>query len=488
MSYIAFDLGGSGGKVYLGSFCNNKIEIKEVHRFENAPVDINGGLYWDIVKIYTELKAGIKKAAAVSDEKIVSLGIDCFSNDFAFVDKKGELLTPVRCYRDERTVKYEKEIYAKMSKERLYELTGNQIAPFNTLMQLAAMIEAGQKFILDNAYKMLFVPDLLINFLTGEFAAEYTVSSVSQMYSFEKDSFDEEILSAYGIRKELFAPISKSGNVVGKIKKEIADELESDEFSVVSVCEHDTGSAFLGAVEKDSVIISSGTWSLVGTEAEKPVINKFGYENNFANEGGYEGHHRILHNVMGSWLLQQIRAYYREKGTELTYPQMCEAARQATPFKYLIDVDDLIFFAPGNMPEKIKTKCREVYGSCPENLGELVRCVSESLAMKYRWVVENLEALVGKKLGCVNVIGGGCQDELLCEFTANACGRRVVAGPSEATSIGNIMVQMIANGDIKDIEEGREILKSSMEFKTYIPTEKEKWEEEYKKFKQMYIK
>jgi len=486
MEYLAFDLGGSGGKTFLGRYDGHTLHIEETHRFENDPIEVDGALYWDIFKIYQELKTGIRATARSAHGKLESLGIDSFCNDFALVDKRGEMLCPVRAYRDERTIRYENEIYAQMDKQSLYMRTGNQIAPFNTLMQLAAMRACGQGFLLDNAYKLLFVPDLLIRFLTGAFVSEYTVSSVSQMYSFEQHGFDPEILDAFRIRRDLFAPIAESGSVAGQLKPQLADELGTNTFSVVCVCEHDTASAFLGATEPGAVIISSGTWSLVGIENETPVITESAFRNNFANEGGYPGHHRILRNVMGSWLLQQVRAYYRAKGNALSHSEMIESAEAAPAFGWLIDVDDPVFFTPGNMPEKIRSKCREAYGSEPKTIGELTRCVCESLAMKYRWVIDQLEILTGVQHEKINIVGGGCKNKLLCQMAADATNMPVVSGPVEATAAGNFIVQMIAAGEISTIEEGRAVLRQSADLRVHNPENTGVWDAEYKKFKVLY--
>lgn len=487
MNVLAFDLGGSGGKVFLGQFDGHTIYLENVHRFENSPISINGGLYWNIISIYQQMNIGIKKAIHITNDNIESLGIDTFSNDFVFIDSNGELLSPLRCYRDNRTQKYQQDIYNKISPKTLYFLTGNQNASFNTLMQLAAMQQAGQRFILDNSYKMLFTPDLLINFLTDKFISEYTISSVSQMYSFKDKNWCNEILDIFKISKDLFGDLVEPGTIIGTTKESYNSQLQTKGFQVTAVCEHDTASAFLASIcQSDCAIISSGTWALVGTEVSEPIITDESFKYNIANEGGYPGRHRLLRNVMGSWLIQEIREYYKSQSQEYSYAQLESLAVDAPPFIYLIDVDNPIFFSPGDMPKKISTYCMNLYGHAPKTIGELVRCVYESLAFKYRWNIEKLEQITYKPLPTINIVGGGSNSMLVCQFTANACNKPVIAGPSEATALGNILVQLIANKQISDINQGKNILQTSFPTQKFYPEDTKVWEEQYYKFKGLF--
>jgi rhamnulokinase len=486
VNVLAFDLGGSGGKVLLGRYDGTNIHLESVHRFENSPILINSSLYWNIINIYQQMNIGIKKAISMTNDTIVSLGIDTFSNDFAFIDRTGELLSPVRCYRDNRTQKYKQETYKKISPETLYSLTGNQNALFNTLMQLSAMRQAGQGHILDNSYKMLFTPDLLINFLTGEFVSEYTISSVSQLYNFKDQNWCDIILDTFQIPKDMLGKLVQPGTIIGPTKEEYNKQLQTKGFQVIAVCEHDTASAFLASVnDRDCAIISSGTWALVGTEIPEPIITEQGLKYNIANEGGYPGRHRLLRNVMGSWLIQEIREYYKENNQEYSYAELEIFATEAKPFAYLIDVDDPMFFSPGNMPEKIRTYCLNHYKQAPQTIGALVRCVYESLAFKYRWTIEKLEHMILKPLASINVVGGGSKSNLMCQFTANACNKPVAAGPSEATALGNILVQLIANKQIADISEGKKIIRASFPTQEFLPEDILIWEKEYVKFKNL---
>lgn len=487
MDMVAFDLGGSGGKVQLGRFDGRTIQIEQMHRFEHSPCHINDGLYWDIIDIYRQMNIGLKKSVAATNDEITSFGIDSFSNDFAFISSSGELISSLRCYRDNRTQRYKNKIYEKLSPKRLYSLTGNQNANFNTLMQLAAMKKADQGYLMEHGNKMLFTPDLLIHFLTGEVVSEYTISSVSQMYSLQDGGWCAEILNAYQIPREMFGTLAQPGTVAGKTTYNCNQQLGTKGFQVVSVCEHDTASAFLASTcQEKCAIISSGTWALVGTEVQSPIINELGFKHNIANEGGYPGHHRLLRNVMGTWLLQEIRAYYHKKGQDYSYAQMEALAESEAPFAFLIDVDNDLFFEPDNMPEKINTVCSQIYNTAPKSVGALVRCVYESLAMKYRWTIEILEQMTGTPLPVVNIVGGGSKDALMCQFTANACNKQVIAGPAEATSFGNFLVQLISVNEISTIREGKEILNASFTTREFTPQDTALWNEKYLEFKELF--
>jgi sugar (pentulose or hexulose) kinase len=486
MHLLAFDLGGSGGKLIKGCFDGKKVTLKNIVSFENSSVPIGDGLYWEFIGIYRCLLNGLRKASA--DGPVFSLGIDSFSNDFGFIDKNGELLSPVRCYRDSRTARYSDYVYSRVSSRRLYELTGNQNARFNTLMQIGAIQAAGQEWILEHSHKMLFVPDLLVYLLTGQALAEYTISSVSQFFSFADQDFCDELLKIFNIRRDLFGPIVMPGTLAGNITDRLVREQEIRSFQVVSVCEHDTASAYLASPlnRKDAIIISSGTWALIGCEMEKPLVKEEGYHYNIANEGGYSGYHRFLKNVMGSWIIQEIRSDYRIKGVEYSYAELENAAENSKPFAFFIDVDDDLFFSPGNLSGKIREICRKRYGSVPEDIGSLIRCVYESLAMKYRRNLEILEEVTGQTFRIINIVGGGSKDTLMCRFVADACALPVVAGPQEATVLGNILVQFIAAGEIDSVEQGRSIIADSFPPIWYEPQNTAIWEDEYHRYSTLF--
>lgn len=443
---------------------------------------MNGGLYWDFCAMHRGLREGLAKAVRLSGDSIRSLGIDSFSNDFGLIDKNGELLSPVRCYRDARTTRHAEAIYARMSKERLYELTGNQIAPFNTLMQLAAMREAGQGFLLDNAAKLLFIPDLLSFFLTGRAVCERSIASVSQMYSFRHEDWLEEVLEAFALPRRLFGDLVMPGSVIGATRPDINRELGSLGFDVTAVCQHDTASAFCASpVPGDCLILSCGTWSLAGFESDSPIITRAGFLANIANEGGPRV--RILRNVMGSWLLQELRRCLAERGRDFSFADLDRLAEQAKPFQFCIDVDNPVFFEPGDMPAKIAEQCIALHGAAPSSAGEFSRCIQESLAFKYRIALETLETLRARAFTAINLLGGGSKGSLICRYTASACNRTVHAGPEEASALGNALMQFIAHGALENLDEGRKLLARAFPPTLYQPENSGEWDNAFTRYR-----
>jgi len=485
---LAFDLGGSSGKIYIATYSGNNMQLEEIHRFTNHGIALGSSIYWDFLYIYTNLVIGIKKANMLYPGEIKSIGIDSFCNDFGLINRAGDLLMPIHCYRDERTLRYKDILDHIMPPRMRHQYSGNQNSPSTTLMHLASMREAGQEKILSSAYKLLHIPDLLIYYLTGNIASEYTIASVSQMYDYYTQTWSEEILKAYKIPKSLLPNIIKPGTHVGTLRKELRDEWNLPPIEVIAVCEHDTASAYLAAPCKDnSAIISSGTWCLTGIESNHPIINKETFMFNIANEGGYPGpHHRILKCNMGLWLIQEVRAYYASVGQEYTYLELDILAAQASPFTYLINPDDEVFFSQGNMPLRIQEKCMEVYGSCPQSVGEIVRCILESLALKFCWTIDKLEHISTKPIVHIQITGGGCQDKLLGQYTANACNRFVHCGPVDAAALGNATVQFLSHKAMNSVKQARSIIAKSYEITTYYPTDTSLWEQQYQHFLKLY--
>lgn len=485
MNIIAFDLGGSGGKVVLSAYTDGELTLTPLQVFEHSPIPVGRHLYWDILRIYEELNSGVKKAVELTNDTITSLGIDSFCNDFAIVTPSGELLTQIHSYRDCRTSLHEQEIYVLLSPQTLYQITGNQRALFNTFMQLGAMRFENESYMLEHGNQILFIPDLLHFFLSGKRITEYTLASVSQLYDIRTNCFSHEILNALSLSPSLFADVVKPGTIFASTSAKYNASMHTKGFALATVCEHDTASAFLGSTcTGRCALISCGTWALVGTEADAPVINEFGYQYNIANEGGAPGrHHRILRNVMGTWIIQEIRSFYKKQGKTYSYSELEALAERAKPFQYYIDVDDLLFYSPGNMPEKIQQYCAKRYGSYPLSIGEMVLAIYENLAFKFRWNIEKLSTCTGTHFDNINILGGGSQSHLLCQFTASACRLPLTAGPVEATVLGNTIMQLIANGQIADVEEGREIIRRSFKTTAYAPQNSELWEQNYQKYK-----
>lgn len=487
MNILAFDLGASGGRMLLGTCKNKKISFREIHRFEHCPVKIGKGLYWDIIRIFQEMDTAIEKAVRLTDDHIDAIGIDAFCNDFACVSHTGELLSPVRCYRDIRTKIYEKEIYSRISPQKLYALTGNQRSLFSAFMQMSAMTLAGQGYMLSGADKILFVPDLLINFLTGKFITEYTLASVSQLYSYERKDWDDGLLSSLGLNRRQFGAITKPGTVVGHTKPSLNKRWHSKGFKVIAVCSHDTASAFLAAAASShSAIISSGTWALVGTEAKTLLINKESFEKNIANEGSLPGHHRLIKNVMGTWILQEILRELNGTGLNIDFADLEASARGTMPLRWLIDVDDRRFYEPGNMIQKIQDFCAEHnFGTAalaPSSVGEFVRCVYESLALKYSIAVSQLESVTGQKFSDIHIVGGGSKSELQCQLTADICGLPVISGPADAAGLGNMLVQLTALGAFKSVEEAQTCGSACFKQAVYVPSHTHDWKETRSRF------
>lgn len=481
MKMLAFDLGASSGKLFLGQFDGRRLSLETVKRFDNHPILLNQELFWNALSIFESLKAGIYEACS-RERGIQSIGMDSFSNDFGLLDKDGRFITQVHCYRDERTQRNLKRIFSLISKERLYHITGNQIALFSTFMQLAAMGLEQQGFLLEGAGSLLFLPDLFTYFLTGQVGSEYTISSVSQLLDMTRSAWSAEILGLLGIPLSLFPPLVMPGTTVGEVRRELLPA-EAGNLEVVAVCEHDTASAFLAAPHgSQSIIISSGTWSLVGVETPGPVITDSTFRQNFANEGGYPGHHRLLKNVMGLWIIQECMAYFDRTGNPTSILDLVAQAAEARAFPFMIDPNAAQFFAPGNMPEKILDYCRQTGQPIPQTPGEITRGVLESLAFAYRNVIDDIESTLSRHFEGVNIIGGGSENHLLNQFTANACGRQVLAGPVEGAAVGNLLVQLIAHRAIANPEEGRQVVRDSFNLTRFDPQDQALWDERYEQY------
>jgi len=487
MNCLAFDLGANSGKIAVSSYDGNKIELREIRRFGNAAVEIGPSLYWDFGMIWDEFLSGIGEAVG-GYPGLSSVGIDSFCNDFALVSGQGDLMAPIHCYRDPRAARNEDAIYAKMSKESLYAVSGNQIAPFNTLMQLAAMCLEGREDMLRDAGTLLFLPDFLNFLLTGTRRAERTISSVTQMYDHGSRDWSDTVLDRFGIERRLFAPFADAGTFIGEITAGIPDAAGAKSLPLVcAVPEHDTAAAFMAAqADENTLIVSSGTWTIIGCETESPIINDYGFRYNIANEGGIDGHHRLIRNLMGTWILQEVRREFNSEGVEWDYGILAFAAGKLPRWEWPIDVDLPAFYSPGDMRRKIRDLCLKTYGSAPEMPAEYTASVCSSLALKTRWAMEKLETLTGREFKSVNIIGGGSRDLFTAGLIADVTGLPVVMGPADASLFGNIMFQMIAHGELKDVREGRELIKKSMEFKRIEPKAPDEAASAYSEFREKY--
>jgi rhamnulokinase len=480
---LAYDFGASSGRGIVGELQNGILKLNEVHRFSNDPVMFNNHLQWDFLRFCHEIKQGLLKCKTSGYADISSMGVDTWGVDFGLLDENGELMSNPYHYRDDRTFGMIEKCLEYISKEELYSRTGIQIAPYNTIFQLLAMKINDDKTI-ENASTLLLMPDLINYMLSGKMISEYTHVTTTGLYSHEKKDWDFEIIDKLGIPRRLFTKIVNPGTLLGKLKDSICRELGIRPVSVIAVAGHDTGSAVAAvpAIGDNYVYISSGTWSLLGIESDEPITNSLALKYNFTNEGGINNKIRFLKNIMGLWIIQECRRTWEKEGRKLSFSQMVDLARDEEKFMCFIDPDDTLFYAPGNMPERVREFCKDTNQTVPLSEGQIVRCVEESLAYKYRWSIEKIEEITSKKIDVIHMVGGGIQDELLCQLTADATGRKVLAGPVEATAIGNIIMQAIVLGEIKDINQGREIIRDSFEVKEYMPQNLDAWDKNYNRF------
>lgn len=478
---LAFDFGASSGRAIIGCFDGEKITLQEVHRFSNDPVSVGGTVYWDVLRLFHEIKQGIIKAKIAGG--FDSIGIDTWGVDFGLIDAEGRLMENPIHYRDARTVGLVDEAFKTMPKEKLYNITGIQFMELNTLFQLISL-KKYRPWMLERADKMLFMPDLFGYMLTGKMCAEYSIASTSQLIDLSNKTWSKEILDAFGIKESIFAPLVQPGTVLGELAKELCEECGVDPVPVISVCGHDTQSAITSVPceDGDFAFLSSGTWSLFGTELEKPIVNETSLNINITNEGGFDGSTGFLKNIIGLWLIQESRRQWQREGTDYSYAELEKLALAAEPFKCFIDPDAPEFVPHGNIPERVREFCRKTGQYVPETVGEIMRCIYESLAMKYRLTFEKLKECTERDYPVIHVIGGGTKDGLLCQMTASSCDRTVKAGPIEATVMGNLAVQLMSDGSIENIGQARKIVAASSELKTFEPTDTAAWSGAYENF------
>ena len=482
---LAFDLGASNGRAVLISHQDGKMSFAPVHHFNNTPVWAGNALYWNTLGQFSDIMAGLRMAQEA--DGFDSVGIDTWGTDFAFIDIHGNLHNNGVCYRDPRHLGAQARIAAKVGKETLYRKTGIQPLDVNTAAQLFAQREGLSYAGVD---KLLLLPDLFAYFLTGAMKAEYTIASTTQLLNAHTRQWDAELLDMLGFPKDIFPEIIPSGAQYGPIREAICRETGCASVPVVAVAAHDTASAVVAVPEpeKDFVFISSGTWSLMGTEVNDPVVTEASERETFTNEGGYGSKIRLLKNINGLWLVQEIRRYYKEQERkDYSFPELEQEALRAEAFRFLLNPNDDAFLPRGNMPETIRTYCAGTGQGAPQTVGELVRCAYESLALTYRHYFERIKILTGKNYGCIHIVGGGSQAALLCQMAADACNIPVVAGPIEATAIGNAAVQLIALGEYANLQEAREVIARSFPLETYYPQNPGPWDAAAEKAKTLGI-
>lgn len=482
--YLAFDFGASSGRAYIGAFDGEKIFIEEIHRFSNDPVIMGKTMYWDILRLFHEIKLSLIKAKKFGE--IRSIGIDTWGVDFGLIRNNGALVDNPVHYRDSRTVGMLEKAFKKINKSEFYSITGNQFMEINTAFQLLSLIE-NDRVQLERAQTMLLMPDLFNYLLTNEKKCEMSIASTTQLFDQKKKCWSEKVVKALGIKEEILPEIIPSGSIVGEITDELCQELDIKKIKVVAVCGHDTQDAMLSvpASEEDFIFISCGTWSLFGTELSEPLMSDKAYELNVTNETGFGGRISFLKNIIGLWLIQESKRAFHKQGKDYSFADMERMARQADGFKCFIDPDDPLFTPAGNIPERVRRYCIKTNQYVPQSDGEVIRCIYESLAYKYKSSFEEIKLCTGKDYNRIYIVGGGVKDSFLCQLTADSCGREVVSGSDQATVLGNLACQLISDGEISDIKSAREIMKASCNAVKYKPQDSSQWLAEYERFKEV---
>lgn len=481
--FIAFDLGATSGRTILGKLENGKLSLEEVTRFPNQMLQCNGHFYWNIYSLLENIKNGFAEVAKKNVE-VTSAGIDTWGVDIACVNEDGELCGIPYAYRDPQTMG-KKEGYFEnvLSARDLYMKSGIQHMDFNTIFQLYVMNERKCSH-LKIAKNILFLPDALNYLLTGNKMTEYTIASTSGLLNPYTKDFDESLLLSVGVSPGVFPSVIYPGTVVGTLKEDIADEARIKPMPIVAVAEHDTASAVaaIPATDRNFAYLSSGTWSLMGIETQQPVINEKTIECNITNEGGVDGSIRLLKNITGMWILEQCLKVWKKSGIEYTYPEIVDMASGAEAFRFFINPDDTLFANPDDMPKAIDEFCERTGQEKPVTHAEYIRLIFESLAIKYRETLDVFRTLAENPIEKLYVIGGGSRNSLLNQFTANAIGIPVIAGPAEASSVGNIMLQAKAAGVVSTLQEMRNIISSNTSLSTFIPEKGELWNMAYEKY------
>jgi sugar (pentulose or hexulose) kinase len=482
--FLAVDLGAGSGRVMAAKTDFTKIYLEEVHRFDNPGTDLPGGSFWNPIGLYREILEGLRRAVERYGERIASIGIDTWGCDFGLLDGRGELLGMPHQYRDPRFEGMAEVMHGLLAEAQIYQHTGIQTNFYNTSLHLLAEAR-NHSPALANASRLLFMPDLLAYWLTGRQAVERTIASTSQLLDPRTGDWAWEVIAALGLPKAIFGEVVAPGTVLGPLRDEVAGPLGAVGIPVLATACHDTASAVAGIPMSggDNLWLSSGTWSIMGIETERPIIDERTFALGFGNELGVAGTVRFLKNICGQWLIQECKRQWALDGEDLDYAGIDELAKEADAFTAFIDPDDPGFASPGDMPEKIRAYCQRTGQAVPSKKGTILRIATESLALKYRVVYERLCALTGRRFTRLHAGGGGINNALLSQATANALGIEVMAGPVEATSCGNLITQMIGTGHLPDYQAGRELIRRSFEFRSYTPNNTAAWEHAYARFK-----
>lgn len=484
---LAVDLGASSGRVIAARFDGERIAFEETHRFENGPTEREGTLYWDFDSLMREIVEGLRKGVASvrrGGSRIRSIAIDSWGVDFGLLDKAGRLITWPVHYRDSRTDGVMDFVFKTLiPKKEIHRRTGLQFLPFNTIYQLAAL-KRDHPDQLARAESFLMIADLVQYRLTGQVLCEFTNATTTQLYDPTLGGWSDDLIGKLGLPRRIFPRIVAPGTTIGKLRPEMAERIGDADIDVVATATHDTGSAVAAVPTRSPrfAYLSCGTWSLLGTEVRKPVITDQSLEFGLTNEGGVDNTYRLLKNIMGLWLLQESRSEWKKQGRDYGWDRITSMADEAEPFRSAIDPDDPTFLPPGDMPSRIREYCRAKNQPVPETDAQVVRCILESLALKYSYVMERLEILTGSSLPTLHLVGGGIRNRALCQFTADAVGREVIAGPVEATALGNVGVQLMAAGLIPNLEALRGAIERSENPVRYSPRDPDPWRAAVERF------
>ncbi|MBI5388037.1 MAG: rhamnulokinase [Verrucomicrobia bacterium] len=483
--YLACDLGATSGRLMLGTLADGKLALEELHRFSNDIVKAGSALHWNMEGLFAELRTGLKKAAA-RRLPLSSISTDSWGVDYLLFDAEDQIISPTFCYRDSRTAQGVANAKARVSWEDIYAETGIQFMALNTIYQLAAESPAR----LAQAKKLLLIGDAFNYYCSGVARHEESLASTSQLFNPRTKTWSKKLLSALGLPEALFTPVVSSGTRLGLLKQDLATEADLPQIEVIASCSHDTGAAVAAvpASGEDWAYISSGTWSLIGVELPAPVITAQGRDANFTNEVGYGGTARFLKNIVGMWIVEECRREWGLQGKNYDYQTLDKLTAEAPPLGALINPNDPRFWSPDAMPEKIAAFCRETGQPVPAAPGPMLRCVYESLALLYARTIRQIEQLIGRKIGRLHIVGGGCKNDLLNQFTANTLQVPVLAGPKEATAFGNIVVQAIALGHLRSLTEARELIRRSSGTVPYQPRDAQAWQEAQARFDRFFAK
>jgi sugar (pentulose or hexulose) kinase len=481
--FLAFDIGASNGKAVVGEFDGNKLACTDVYHFPNDPVAVHDSLHWDVLRLFFDIKKGILQYRKKYGSALDGIGINTWGVDFGLFDRDGKLIGNPHHYRDQRTQGMLQEIREMVGGYRIYSVTGVNLEPISTICQLYSMVKHSSPQ-LELADRFLMMPNIFHYFLTEKKCDEYSNITATGLYDYENDAPAADILQELGIPASLIPPLVKPGTIVGRL----GEEFGLGATPVIVPATHDSASAVISVPADPAsnwAYLSCGTWSVFGIETDKPATSEESYELNITNAATSDGKYMTRTNITGLWIVQECKRIWDRQGMSLDYDDMVELARNAQPFSGFIDVDDPSFANPPDMPAAIVEYCRSTFQNVPTDRGTIIRMTLENLALRYREVLMNIERLTGKRIEVLHIVGGGVRNQLLCQFTANALGIPVLAGPVEATSTGNVLVQMIGAGLFDSVSQGRQMLKKSLDLIGYMPGDSDKWQESYEKYQQI---